>query len=90
MVQTAELGNLLIGAGLLVRKLVARETDDYKTLVLILLVEGLEAVVLGSETALGGGVDNQEDLALVLAEIHLGALVVQGLEVIDRGHEKKC
>jgi len=74
--------------GLLVRELVAGEADHHQTLVLVLLVQGLEAVVLGSETALGSGVDNQEDLAFKLLEVHLDALVVQGFEVVDLCHGK--
>ena len=86
MVQTAEFGDFLVGARLLMLELVAGEAEDDETLVLIFLVEGLETIILGGETALRGGVDNHQDFALVLGHVHLFALVVQGLEVINRSH----
>jgi len=47
-------------------ELVAREAEDDQPLVFVLLVESFQPVVLRGETALGGGVDNHEDLAAVL------------------------
>ena len=86
MVDAAEFGDLLIGAGLLAGKLVAREADDHQPLVLVLLIEGLQTVVLRSEAALGSGVDNHEDFAFELREVYLGFLVAAGLEIIDLCH----
>ena len=65
-IQGAELMNFLLGAGSLLTKLVAGEVENLKTLVLILLVQGLQLFVLRSETATGGRVDNEQHLALVL------------------------
>lgn len=45
------------------------------------LVESLEIIELGSEAALAGGVDDEDDLALQLGEREVCALVVFGLEV---------
>ena len=83
IVEAAEIRNLLIGAGLLSGELVAGEADDDKSLVLVLLVEGLKAVVLGGESAFGRGVDNHQDLAFELGEVHLVTLIAGGLEVVD-------
>ena len=86
VVEAAELGDLLVGAGLLMCELVAREAEDDQPLVFVLLVESFQPVVLRGETALGGGVDNHEDLAAVLRHFHLCALVVLGFEIVNCGH----
>ena len=70
VVEAAELGDLLIAARLLVRELVARETDDDKSLVFVLLVKCLQTIVLWRETALGSGVHNHQDLAFILGKIN--------------------
>ena len=86
VVEAAELGDFLVGAWLLVGELVAGEADDDQTLVLVLLIEGFQAVVLRRETALRGGVDNHQDLAFILCEVHFFSLVVQGFEIKDFFH----
>lgn len=63
MVDLAKALNLVVGAGLLAAKLVAREAEDDEALVLVLLVELFEAGVLRGEAALGGGVDDQGGFA---------------------------
>lgn len=71
LVQRAEVLDLLVGAGLLAAELVAGEADDCEVvgvLLLDLLVDGLEVLVLVGEAALGGGVDDQDDLALELGQ----------------------
>lgn len=71
LVQGAEVLDLLVGAGLLAAELVAGEADDCEVvgvLLLDLLVDGLEVLVLVGEAALGGGVDDQDDLALVIGQ----------------------
>ena len=52
MVHTAELLYLLVCARLLMAELIAGETNDDESLVLVLLVKGFQSVLLGSETAL--------------------------------------
>jgi hypothetical protein len=69
-----------------VTELVTRESNDDESLVLVLLVQGLQAVILRGETALGGGIRNQEDFAFVLAEGDLFALVGQGGHFIKLAH----
>ena len=86
VVEAAELGNFFVAARLLVLELVAGEAEDDETLVLIFLVKGFQSVVLRSEAALRGGIDNHEDLAAVLGHVHLFALVVEGLKVVNRSH----
>ena len=86
VVDAAELLDLLVGAGLLMAELVAGEADDDESLVLILLVERLEAVVLRGEAALAGGVDDEQHLALVVGEAHFLALVREGGEIINLFH----
>ena len=86
VVDAAELGYLGIGTGLLMSELVAREADDHQALVLILLIQSLQAIILRSESAFGSGINYHENLALVLSEIHLYPFVVKGLEIINLCH----
>ena len=86
MVDAAEFRNLVVGTGFLAGELVAREADNHQTLVLILLVERLQAVVLRGEAAFGSGIDNHQDFAFELGEIHFGAPVALGLEIVNLCH----
>src|SRR3984957_1629723 len=70
----AELRDLLGGAGLLPHELVAGEADDRETAVAVGLLQALETLVLGGEPALGRNVDEQQRLALVLAQRRVVAL----------------
>ena len=86
MIDAAEFGNLLVGAWLLMGELVAGKAHNGQSPILILLVQGLQAIVLRGKTALGCGVHNEENLAFELCEVKIGALVIQGLEVINLCH----
>ena len=77
---------LLVAAGLLVGELIAREADDDKSLILILLIKSLQAIILGGETALGCGIDNHQNLAVELREVHFCALVAQGFVIVNLCH----
>lgn len=69
VVDLAELLDLLGGARLLGAELVAGEAQDFKVLAVFLadrLVERLEAGVLWGEAALGGCIDDEDNLALVV------------------------
>lgn len=82
VVDLAELLDLIVGRGLLATELVAGEAEDNKLAWVRgfdLLVEVLEAAVLGGEAALGGGVDDEEDLAGVGGEWCGLALLCRGL-----------
>jgi hypothetical protein len=76
----AELGDLVGAAGLLAHELVAREPDHGEALVGVLLVDLLQLLVLGGETALGGDVDEQRGLPLERREVE-----VRPVERGDRG-----
>ena len=77
-VDLAEVLDLIVGSGLLRAELVAREAEEdniVTVLLLELLVQSLEAGVLRGEAALGGRVDDEDNLALVVGEVNLlGAL----------------
>lgn len=49
------------------------------------LVESLKIIELRSEAALGGGVDDEDDLALQVGEREGRSLVIFGLEVVKGG-----
>ena len=49
------------------------------------LVESLKIIELRSEAALGGGVDDEDDLALQVGEGEGRSLVIFGLEVVEGG-----
>jgi hypothetical protein len=49
------------------------------------LVESLKIIELRSETALAGGVDGEDDLALHVGEREGRSLVIFGLEVVESG-----
>src|SRR5207248_2020356 len=82
----AELGDLRVGARLLLLELVGRHADDDEALVGVLLVQSLHRPVLVRIAALAGYVDEQDHLALVLGQVRV--LPVQGLhlEVEHGGH----
>lgn len=81
MIDPAEFCNLLVGAGLLVGELVARESDNNQTLVLVLLVEGLESVVLRCESTLGSCINYEQNLPFVLREVYFYAFVIERLNL---------
>ena len=62
----AEVIDLLVAAGDLLRKLIAGEVQNFQTVFLVQLIDVLQLVVLGCETAAGGGVHNQQYLTLVI------------------------
>lgn len=88
VVDLAEALDLLVGPGLLGAELVAGEAEDDKVVRVLLLDLGpelLEAGVLRGEAALGGRVDDENHLALVVGQGDLlAALLVMGMLVIVR------
>ena len=70
---------------LLLAELVGGEGEYREAPALILLVDRLHALVLRRETALAGGVDNQEHFPFVPGEINRLVLDVADLEVEHRG-----
>jgi len=86
MVHLAKGGNGLIVPRFLTVKLVAREAENNKAFILILVVEALEAFVLGGESAFGSNVHDQHNLSLELFEIVLFVAGEFGFEVVQLGH----
>jgi len=77
---------LTIGLWHLGSKLVARKVEDHQTLlaVLLLQIRQLLVVVLG-QAALGGDVDHQDHLALVLVQGNIISMGVLHGELVNRG-----
>lgn len=74
IIDLAELLDFVVGARLLPTELVAREAQDDKVVRVLLahrLPQFLQAGVLGGKTALGGCVDDEDDLALVVGKGYL-------------------
>ena len=86
VVQLAELLNLSVVTWILFLELVAGETDNDQSLVLVFLVQFLQSCKLRSETTLAGCVDNQQYLTLELSEINLLAFARLSLEIINLCH----
>ena len=72
--ESAELVDLLVGAGSLSCELVAGDIQDLQTLIVIVLVHLLDRGVLGSEAAAGRCIDDHDDFALVIREVQIPAL----------------
>jgi hypothetical protein len=80
IVDKAKVLDFVIRAGLLAAKLVAGKAENGKVLGVLVLdgfVDLLEAVVLRGEPALGGSVDNENDLALVVSQRDLLAALYE-------------
>src|ERR1022692_912129 len=75
VIDLAEGLDLVIGPGLLMAELVARKAEHLQAAVLVLGIKRLQALVLRREPALAGGVDDQQDLALVIAELLVPAII---------------
>src|ERR1700693_5319825 len=61
-------------AGLLPAELVAWKRQDFQTLLLELLIQGLQALILRCEAALTGGIDDQQYLAAIPLQAGLTAV----------------
>lgn len=84
VVDLAERLDLIVGAGILTTELIAGEADDGEVVGvrgLDLLVELFEALELRGETALGSGVDGEDDFALQGGEVELIALLYRETKV---------
>jgi hypothetical protein len=79
-----EFKDLSVGAGLLVRELVARksEHDD----VVVFIVKRTQTCVLRGEASSAGDVDDQRKVALELVEAHLFAGDGRHFEIMEVGH----
>ena len=81
VVLLAERADLLLGAGLLVAELVAREAEHHQPLVGVVVVQLLQALVLRRQAALAGGVDHEDDVADVGAEVLVLTVERGGVEI---------
>src|ERR1019366_908664 len=70
--------DLVIGPGLLMAELVARKAEHLQAAVLVLGIKRLQAFVLRRKSALAGGVDDQQHLALVIAELLVPSVIQLG------------
>jgi hypothetical protein len=86
VVELAEAGDLVVAAGVLASKLVARKAQHHQTLVAVALVQFFQPGKLRRETAGTGGVDDEQHLAFVLAQRDGAAVDGLGVEVVNRGH----
>ena len=92
VVDLAEALDLVVGAGLLGAELVAGEADDLevvRVLPLDVLVQLLEPAVLGREAALGRGVDDEHDLARVVGQRLLVALLCRNAGARARKEKRR-
>src|SRR5215467_985904 len=86
VVQFAERLDFLVRAGLLRTELVAWKAEHLETAIVHFFVQRLESLVLRSEAALAGDVDDEHDLVLVPLEVLILAVDVPDAEVVDAGH----
>ena len=85
----AEVFDVLVGAWFLAGEVVGGKAEDFEAAVLVGVVELFEAFVLRGEAAFAGGVDDEEDLALVLLEG--GGFSGEGgeREIVETGHKAR-
>ena len=77
----AKLLDLLVGPRFLLAEFVGGEGQDREPLILVLLVNRLEILVLRSQAALAGRVDDQQDLALVAGQVDILAFDVLDVKI---------
>src|ERR1700733_9280085 len=82
----AEVLDLLVGSRLLPLALVARETEDLKAPVLVVAVERLKALVLRRQAALACHVHDEQQLARVVTQGDLAAIMAGRGEVVRACH----
>src|SRR6185436_20635700 len=75
--------DLFVGARFLAHEVIGWEAQDDKTLALVLLIDFLKSVILRSEPAPAGDVDNHDYLAAVAAEFDLFAVDAFHCEVVN-------
>jgi len=65
----AELGNVLVGTGLLSAKLITRKAHHHQTAVLVLEIQVFQVPVLRGKAALTGDIDDQQHFPLIVQQI---------------------
>ena len=82
VMQGAELVHVVIRTRGLGTKLVAGDVQNLEALVMQLLIERLDRGIVRRESAAGGGVYHQHDLALQIGGLDLVALAIQKREIV--------
>lgn len=77
----AELLDFGLGARFLAAKLIAGESEHDESFAFVFLVQLFETGILGSQSALAGGVDDQDHLAFVAFQINFFAVDVGHFEI---------
>lgn len=83
VIQLAELRNLLIVARLLAAKLIARKAQYLEPFFVVFFAQGLKPLVLRSEAAFAGGIDDEQSLARELLEGAFLATPVLRREIVN-------
>ena len=86
VIQFAEVMYRLVGARGLLSKLVAGEVEDGESLSMVLLIEFFQFLILWSESALGGRVDDEYHFVGILLKRHGAAFPVFYGEIVDCFH----
>ena len=81
----AKVGDFFGLAGLLLAKVIGRKTQHDQALGGVVSVELFQAFVLGREAAVAGGVDHQQHLARVLAEVLRRVVLQAGEGFVQQG-----
>ena len=68
VVDRTEIQYFLVSTGFLLEELVAREPQDFQSLVFVFLIEGFKAFVLRGEPTLARHIDNQQHLAFIVGQ----------------------
>ena len=83
IVDLAEFLDFFIGSRILFIELVAREAEDFQTLVLVFLVQFLKSGKLRCESAFACGIGDQKNLAFILRERNFLALHGGACKIIN-------
>ena len=70
----AELFDFVVGAGLLLSKIVGRNADNDQSAILVLFIQGFETSILRSVAALAGNIYQKKDLTPVTLQANRLAL----------------
>ena len=86
VIDLAKIGNDFVARRILVAKLIARKTQNSQTLVFVGQVDFFKATKLWRETAGAGGVHDQHDLALQLAQGQALAVHLNRFKIVNGFH----
>ena len=84
VVQTAETQNFALGPGLLSSELIAGESQNHEALILVLFIKGFQSLVLRSESAFAGDVDDQQNFSTECRKRNFISVDCLRVEVVNR------